>query len=269
MRTKNSIARVCATCSETFYVRPSRVKFRATLYCSRGCCYQAQRRTVANRCCLGCGQSFRPRMSASSVARGEGKFCTQTCSNRFHRGSISDRLWAPVLKTETCWLRPLTKNHRYSKVLWKGRHRLAHTVAWELVMGPIPPGKQINHVCDVTNCIRNDDVGLYMLNGVEYPRCGHLWLGTSGDNIRDAKAKGRIGVGETHWTRYRPGEMPAGADHGRAKLSADIVLEYRAKFHNGELESFEVLGKKLGVNPSTISRAVQGKSWKQMGRGKP
>jgi hypothetical protein len=51
----------------------------------------------------------------------------------------------------------------------------AHRMAWILTHGPIPDGLHICHRCDVPLCCNPS----------------HLFLGTQGDNNRDAFAKGR------------------------------------------------------------------------------
>lgn len=51
----------------------------------------------------------------------------------------------------------------------------AHRFAYELVHGPIPAGMVVCHRCDTPACVNVD----------------HLYIGTVGDNNRDAFAKGR------------------------------------------------------------------------------
>ena len=41
----------------------------------------------------------------------------------------------------------------YGSVWWAGRIRLAHRVMYELCVGPIPPGLQIDHLCRVSRCV--------------------------------------------------------------------------------------------------------------------
>ena len=51
----------------------------------------------------------------------------------------------------------------------------ANRVAYELYVGPIPPGKQVLHSCDNRKCVSPE----------------HLFLGTLQDNMDDMWAKGR------------------------------------------------------------------------------
>jgi hypothetical protein len=61
------------------------------------------------------------------------------------------------------------------QLYWRGRTRLAHQVAYELGVGPIPEGLQVNHQCHMSTCCN--------------PR--HLEAGTQKDNMRDMDAAGR------------------------------------------------------------------------------
>ncbi len=69
--------------------------------------------------------------------------------------TLPERFWAKVNKTETCWLwtgahTPLGYG-RFSV----GQHRLvcAHRWAYEAVLGPIPEGLVIDHLCRVPACV--------------------------------------------------------------------------------------------------------------------
>lgn len=102
-----------------------------------------------------------------------------------------ERFWAKVVKGDGCWewATPSTLGYGYLNV--RGRPVRANIFAWELVAGPVPNGLFVCHTCDNPPCVRNDDIGVYLLNGVEHPRRGHLWLGNVKDNAEDMVAKGR------------------------------------------------------------------------------
>jgi len=100
------------------------------------------------------------------------------------------------------------------------RKRAAHQVAWEQAAGqPIPPGHIVCHVCDVRNCVNTDGSGVYTVDGVDYPRYGHLWLGTHKANARDRVLKGRVGPGLT------PVKEAARRDKARLARSIERWLE--------------------------------------------
>ena len=66
-------------------------------------------------------------------------------------------------------------NHGYGRRSRNGVVGYVHRQAWEEAFGPIPKGMRVLHRCDNPRCYNVD----------------HLFLGTQGDNVRDAVAKGR------------------------------------------------------------------------------
>ena len=70
------------------------------------------------------------------------------------RKSISERFWEKVDKTATCWLwRASIRNHGYGRIKVNGRAEQAHRVAYELLVGPIPEGLTLDHLCRVRLCV--------------------------------------------------------------------------------------------------------------------
>ena len=128
------------------------------------------------------------------------------------------RFWSKVDvgDPKDCW------NWRAAKAEFgyvKFQNRKAHRVAYELLVGEIPDGQVACHRCDNPSCCNPT----------------HIFLGSIGDNNRDASAKGRA--------RYAKGQR-----HPHAKLSDAQVEEIR----KSNLKGVE-LAKKYGVSPSTIS----------------
>jgi hypothetical protein len=73
------------------------------------------------------------------------------------------------------WKRHQDRNG-YGRGHFKGRDFGAHVATWEVTNGPVPKGFCVCHTCDNPPCCNPT----------------HLWLGTTGDNTRDASVKGRL-----------------------------------------------------------------------------
>lgn len=64
------------------------------------------------------------------------------------------RFWPKVRKTDGCWLWGASKYPKgYGMFRFAGRPMQAHRFAYELVVGPIPDGLQIDHLCRVRHCV--------------------------------------------------------------------------------------------------------------------
>lgn len=103
----------------------------------------------------------------------------------------------------------------------------AHRIAWTIANGDIPDGQVVMHSCDVPRCCNPD----------------HLFLGTQGDNNRDAAAKGRLNV-------PRP-------NHTRRKLTETDVDRIKMMRTTGM--TLAEIGKHFGVTKCCISLIVNGK----------
>lgn len=135
-----------------------------------------------------------------------------------------------------CWLWP---SKRYGRLAFRKTTTIyAHRVAWMLHRGPIPAGQEVMHDCPAG----------------DNPRCvnpEHLRLGSHGDNMRDAFAKGlRKVVG------------PRGAAHPRAKLHTHLG-DIRARLARGETQ--RSIARLYGVNPTAINHIAHGKSYREEG----
>ena len=137
-----------------------------------------------------------------------------------------------INKTDTCWLwtgKIARNGYGHFHIPHRG-HLGAHRFAYELHYGPILPGFQVCHRCDVRACVRPD----------------HLFLGNNFDNMQDASRKGR---------------MPIGERNTHAKLTPEQVLEIRA------LEGKERpthIAKRYHVTMQNITAIWKRKSWKHI-----
>jgi hypothetical protein len=66
-------------------------------------------------------------------------------------------IWARVDKSGDCWLwtGPLTRDG-YGKTTFRGQSIVPHRIAYEELVGPIPEGLVIDHLCRVRNCVNPD-----------------------------------------------------------------------------------------------------------------
>jgi len=93
-----------------------------------------------------------------------------------------------------CWLMPgIGGAHGYSSVVVNGQPWMAHRYMWALFNdGAVADGLFVLHRCDVRLCVCPE----------------HLWLGTHGDNMRDAAKKGRLGAYQRLDRKRKPKPPP-------------------------------------------------------------
>jgi hypothetical protein len=130
------------------------------------------------------------------------------------------RFWEKVEKSEGCWLWTASR-HTDGYGRFGPNHaeaKRAHRVAYELEVGPIPPGMLVCHRCDTPLCVRPD----------------HLFLGTIGDNNRDMEAKGRsrrplwiqLGWGPRRKRRHSRPFTKKRCKRGHAFTPENVVILY-------------------------------------------
>ena len=103
--------------------------------------------------------------------------------------TIEERFWAKVNKTETCWLWTGRKNaDGYGQFRPKGKSVYVHRWAYELLIGPIPDGLTIDHLCRVRNCVC----------------AAHLEAVTNRENILRGEGVAAIHARQTHCLQGHP-----------------------------------------------------------------
>lgn len=71
------------------------------------------------------------------------------------RGTPSERFWAKVEKTDSCWNWTGTKSTRgYGRMFLDGGYMLVHRFSYQTANGPIGEGLVIDHMCHNTSCVR-------------------------------------------------------------------------------------------------------------------
>src|SRR6266542_5559193 len=129
-------------------------------------------------------------------------------------------------------------------------HRLAPIVLLGSRMEVVGPdaGRVVAVVEDQQPCVRPD----------------HLHPGTQQDNRREAMVRRRVATGERHGSQTHPEALRRGEQHGMAKLTAERVVEIRARYvrYKRGGDTLKALAKEFGVTGVTIARVVKGETWK-------
>lgn len=106
------------------------------------------------------------------------------------KGDPTTRFWAKVKRTRSCWLWLGALNSQgYGNFrIRKGSDGtvLAHVFAYQLLVGPIPEGKESDHVCRIRRCIRPSKRHVEMVSHRTNMLRG---LGASGMNARRTHCK--------------------------------------------------------------------------------
>jgi hypothetical protein len=193
--------------------------------------------------CQTCQAQFRRFTSASCKPNGY-KFCGTLCANRRTQIKQEKRvrirldesvLLAKFLKnmvkvSNGCWIWTASNSGTNGKegygLMWDGVRIIgAHCFSYEAFIGPITPGLNVCHTCDMPPCVNP----------------AHLFLGTVKDNQEDAKAKGRTCPGEKN---------------GNHKLTEEIVQAIRS-----DTRSSWVCCKDYGVSQCTVVRIRNKQIW--------
>ena len=115
-----------------------------------------------NRICESCGVEFI--VTASRTRRNLGRFCSRECAATDRRTPASDRFWRRVDKSGpipehaphlgNCWIWLGSSNDEgYGQIKANGRSAYTHRLSYELLVGPIPQGKVLDHLCRVRQCV--------------------------------------------------------------------------------------------------------------------
>lgn len=143
------------------------------------------------------------------------------------RSPLPFRFWRRVQEgdPEECWLwTGAVMSTGYGAIRVDGTTVLAHRLAFELQIGPVPPELVVRHLCHTKLCCNGD----------------HLAIGTDKDNSADSCADG-----------LQPREF----ERPQTKLSDAEVREIRATYTRGGILQRE-LADRYGVTQQSISRIV-------------
>lgn len=168
-------------------------------------------------------------------------------SLNFNTFSLSEkdtsRFWKGVSigASNDCWMWNGAKNKQgYGRFTQKKIQRLSHRVAFTSVHGPIKSDTLICHRCDNPSCCNP----------------GHLFAGSSSDNVQDSLRKGR--QVKSH-----------GLSHWKSKLDATKVLalrKCREEINMGlrPTSDFSALYKSYGITAGGAYSASKGLNWRHI-----
>src|SRR5262245_42786251 len=157
---------------------------------------------------------------------------------------LLSKLWSQTIIDETtgCWLwQGALDSDGYGMIRHEKKLYYIHKLAYELMKGPIPKGKQINYMleCPYRNCWFPD----------------HLYDGTQAENMQDRSNLGN------HPSQF--GNSQHGINNSRAKFTIEEVREIRRlykekKFTQEELAYIYECGR------MTISDAVNKRTYRDV-----
>lgn len=131
--------------------------------------------------CARCGRVHRTR---SAIGQAHREPDTQTPVK-----SVDDRLWPKVDRSggpEACWPWLGAINQGYGYFWLNGTMHNAHRVVYELLIGPVPDGLTLDHLCQNTRCVNP----------------AHLDPCPTGENtLRSSRAITAINARKTHCVR--------------------------------------------------------------------
>lgn len=78
-------------------------------------------------------------------------------TTRKYKYTLQEAIWDKITVTGFCWLwEGYVSKEGYGYSTFEGKGRIAHRHVYELLVGPIPKGLQLDHLCRVRNCVNPD-----------------------------------------------------------------------------------------------------------------
>jgi hypothetical protein len=183
-----------------------------------------------------------------------------------------ESFWRSVAKSNGCWIwTGHTDRGGYGALRYQGRMVKAHILAYELIVGLVPEGLELDHLCRVRTCVnpahlepvthqenvrRAFALKTSCRNGHPYADANNLVINAAGArlcrlcrNSFDAARRRRV-------RRDRGLQTPRGEQHHNAKLTEAHVRAIRAA--SGTLDE---VAARFGVSRSNVGLIRQRKSW--------
>lgn len=131
-----------------------------------------------------------------------------------------DAFMAKVTKTDGCWLWQGSRTRSGYGQVGAGRRTVrAHRLAYELLVGPIPTGKQLDHLCRVRHCVNP----------------AHLEPVVSRTNtLRSPVAAAAVNAAKTHCVHGHPFDEANTGTDGRRRWCRTCLRDKVAKRRAGK-----------------------------------
>lgn len=176
-------------------------------------------------------------------------YCSRACEAQWRRVPAVERFWGYVQKSPACWIwigYRDEKNYGRFHPTRDVSPVIASRYSWELHFGPIPPGYQVQHLCNNPPCIRPD----------------HLTVGLQKQNLEYMHACGRAAKGDRSFARLYPERLPRGENHKGSRLTDAAVRAIRMRRDRGDM--IRALAKEFGVSDATICRVAKRQLWRHV-----
>lgn len=153
--------KLCENCG-TVFPRRKRIADAAWAvrrYCGRPCSFAAHgHKPGLTKCCDQCGVVFpRALVSVSQGRWAKRRFCSRRCQDAWKRGEES--FWTKVVEDPLtgCWNWAGARQGppgNYGRAKVDGAYVYAHRRAYELIVGVIPRGLTLDHLCRNRLCVK-------------------------------------------------------------------------------------------------------------------
>ena len=166
------------------------------------------------------------------------------------QGPLPDQTNPHYKGLDQCWIWTASKGPKgYGQWFANKNFLPAHRASWLIAGNSIPVGMLVLHRCDVPWCVNPE----------------HLFIGTDRDNARDreAKGRGRQPSGDQSGKRLHPESVARGENNFKAKITAEIVREIRAKYDSGGY-THQALANQCGLHKSQVGRIVRRQFWRHV-----
>lgn len=177
-------------------------------------------------CYCGCGQRTpiaRWTDKRYGVRKGEPCHWRQGHWNRPPISVLLARFWVRVEKGDGCWLWHGTRCDGYGHFRGHGKSRGAHRIAYELLIGPVPEGLELDHLCRNRGCVNP----------------AHLEPVTHEENWRRGQSFSAVNAQKTHCPHgheYTPENTYRSASHPRSRRCRQCIRDYNSRPNPKEIQ---------------------------------